>query len=232
VAKSQNVLLIQTAADDHTDLAALLQGAEIGVQRVNHPRLIGRYANGARPCVIVFDTELPPPGGMAVMQSLQEACSCGVIVLCANADSVDCILGLEMGADDVVARTRDPREIFTRIRRLMQRSAELREPANEQSRIVFTDWCLDLDRRELTHQDGHRVHLTRGEFELLAALASHQGRVMARDQLLDHISHRDWAPNDRTVDVLLNRLRHKLGEPSREPRHLVTVHGVGYVFNP
>lgn len=188
--------------------------------------------NGTRPAVIILDANMPPPGGVGILQSLQRISEFGVIVLCDKADPADCILGLEAGADDVVERNRDPREVAARVRRLLVRGRMLRDAAKGDRPITFSNWHLSLERRELTDANGERVHLTRGEFELLAALASHQGKVLSRDQLLDYISHRDWAPSDRTVDVLVNRLRHKIGENPRDPRHLITVHGVGYAFQP
>ncbi|GAA0589377.1 response regulator transcription factor [Caenispirillum bisanense] len=227
-----HVLIIGPHCGDHTDLVSLLGASDLEVALEPRPDRVGDHVNGTRPAVIVFDTDMPPPGGVGVMATLQRACEFGVIVLCPGADAADCILGLESGADDVVERDRDPREVAARIRRLLVRGQALRDAAQGADDIVFSDWRLSLERRDLRATDGTRVHLTRGEFELLAALATRQGKVMSRDQLLDHISHRDWAPSDRTVDVLINRLRHKIGENPREPRHLVTVHGVGYVFNP
>lgn len=229
---SQSVLLVQSPASNYASLVPLFEGAGIVVHKVEKPQQVQRFVNGHRPSVIIFDTTSPLASILSTIQLLHASCDCGVIVLCSHADPVDCILGLEMGADDVIPRERDPREIVARARRLMTRANELREETTGRGHIVFSSWKLDLDRRELTHSDGRRVHLTRGEFDLLAALASHDGKVMERDQLLDHISQREWAPSDRTVDVLINRLRHKIGEDPREPRHLVTVHGVGYVFNP
>lgn len=231
-AHSQSVLLVQSSSALHSGLTALFQGAGITVHRVEKPDHVQRRVNGHRPSVILFDTDLPMTSILTTIQTLNTLSSCGVVVLCPVADPIDCILGLEMGADDVIPRDRDAREIVARIRRLITRAEELRQPEQGRGNITFSSWTLDLDRRDLTHADGRRVHLTRGEFDLLAALATHDGKVMERDQLLDHISQREWAPNDRTVDVLINRLRHKIGEDPREPRHLVTVHGVGYVFNP
>lgn len=226
-----SVLITGRHCRDHQALIALLDNGDFEVKlEVDAERAADRI-NGSRPAVIVLDTDMPPPGGAGLVATLQRASEFGVIVLCTKADATDCILGLELGADDVVERDRDPREIIARIRRLVVRGQALRSATQGQGDIVFSEWRLSVDRRELLDAAGDRVHLTRGEFDLLAALASHQGKVMSRDQLLDHISHREWAPSDRTVDVLVNRLRHKIGDSPREPRHLVTVHGVGYVFS-
>jgi len=225
-----HVLFISAGAAPDPKLVALFEGAGMSVATVPTPTQAAHRFNGYRPSLIIFDTELPPHDGMGCLQALHEEYDAGIIILCSNADSVACILGLEMGADDVVARGRDPREIFVRGRRLLARMAEVRAGQPPHQGAEFAGWQLDISRRQLTSPEGERIRLTRGEFELLAALATNSGQVMSRDTLLDHISHREWAPTDRTVDVLVNRLRRKLGEDPRDPRHIVTVHGVGYVL--
>jgi two-component system torCAD operon response regulator TorR len=170
---------------------------------------------------------------MEALKVIHDQCPlAGIIILTSVADSLACILGLEMGADDVVERTRDPREVLARGKRLLTRLAEVRDRdrEGEHQEIHFSGWALDLEKREMLSPSGEALRLTRGEFELIAALAAHPGQVMSRDSLLDHVSHREWAPADRTVDVLVNRLRRKMGEDPKEPRHIVTVHGVGYVL--
>ncbi|MFC2990580.1 MULTISPECIES: winged helix-turn-helix domain-containing protein [Halomonas] len=226
-----SILITGQNCHDHQDLIVLLGNCDLDVKLEPDAEHSADHINGSRPAVIVLDTNMPPPGGNNLVATLSRASTYGVIVLCTKADATDCILGLELGADDVVDRHRDPREIAARIRRLMVRGQTLLSVTQGQSDIVFSDWRLSVERRELLDARGNRVHLTRGEFDLLAALACHQGKVMSRDQLLDHISHREWASSDRTVDVLVNRLRHKIGDSPREPRHLVTVHGVGYAFS-
>lgn len=197
-----------------------------GVEDALHPR------NGQRPNLILYNTEMPPPGGFAQFQALRRTSEGGLIVLCHKADSLACILGLEMGADDVVDRTRDPREIFARGKRLLSRLRDRPQGAPSHRVLTFAGWHLDTAGHSLTDPDGNGVHLTRGEFALLAALADSAGQVLSRDSLLDHVSHREWAPTDRTVDVLVNRLRRKLGDDPRDPRIITTVHGVGYMLAP
>lgn len=224
------ILITGRSCHDHQDLITLLESSDLDVKLEPNTEHAADHINGSRPAVIVLDTSMPPPGGIDLVATLHRMSEFGVIVLCANADPTDCILGLELGADDVVERHRDPREIAARIRRMVIRGQTLSSRLG-QCDIVFSDWRLSVDRRELLDAEGDRVYLTRGEFDLLATLASQEGKVMSRDKLLDHISHREWAPSDRTVDVLVNRVRHKIGDSPREPRHLVTVHGVGYVFS-
>jgi len=227
-----HVLFIVPDGHPNPALVSLFRDGGMSVSAVARPDQVRQRQNGTRPNLILFDTEMPPPNGMGALQGLHDDYDAGLIVLCSKADSLACILGLEMGADDVVERDRDPREIFARGKRLLLRLTEARSASGTHRAITFAGWRLDVDGRQLTGPDGGGVRLTRGEFDLLAALAGSPGQVMSRDTLLDHISHREWAPNDRTVDVLINRLRRKLNEDPREPRHIITVHGIGYVLQP
>jgi len=237
-----HVLFIVPNGHPNPALVSVFRDGGMSVSAMARPDQVGPRQNGTRPNqiwpnliwpnLILFDTEIPPPAGMGALQGLHDDYDAGLIVLCGKADSLACILGLEMGADDVVERNRDPREIFARGKRLLLRLEEARSASGTHRAISFAGWRLDVNCRQLTDPDGGSVRLTRGEFNLLAALAGSPGQVMSRDTLLDRISHREWAPNDRTVDVLINRLRRKLNEDPREPRHIVTVHGIGYVLQP
>lgn len=227
-----NVLVIDPQKTVGQDLMSLFRDGGMTVSQASGVDEALRPRNGQRPSLILYDTEMPPPGGMAEFQALRKTSDAGLIVLCRKADSLACILGLEMGADDVIDRARDPREIFARGKRLLTR-LEDRASGPPRARILsFAGWRLDTAGHGLTDPDGETVRLTRGEFALLSALAGNTGQVLSRDALLDHVSHREWAPTDRTVDVLINRLRRKLGDDPRDPRIITTVHGVGYMLNP
>jgi len=227
-----NVLVIDPQKTVGQDLLALFREGGMAVSSTQGVDEAMRPRNGQRPNLILYDTEMPPPGGLAEFQALRKTCEGGLIVLCHNADSLACILGLEMGADDVIDRERDPREIFARGKRLLWRLRDRPQGGQFPRVLTFAGWHLDTAGHGLTDPDGNAVHLTRGEFALLSALAGSAGQVLSRDALLDHVSHREWAPTDRTVDVLVNRLRRKLGDDPRDPRIITTVHGVGYMLNP
>ncbi|MCF8481907.1 MAG: winged helix-turn-helix domain-containing protein [Rhodospirillum sp.] len=237
-----HLLYIREDAPPPPALATVFERSGFSLSHVAEPERIGRVnggnghghgvnGHGVSPSLVIFDTDLPPPGGMEALKVIHDQCpQAGIIILTAVADSVACILGLEMGADDVVERTRDPREVLARGKRLLTRLSEARDWEMDRHDVQFSGWVLDLNQRDLLSPKGESLRLTRGEFELLAALAAHPGQVMSRDALLDHVSHREWAPADRTVDVLVNRVRRKMGEDPKDPRHIVTVHGVGYVL--
>ncbi|MCP5371357.1 MAG: response regulator [Hyphomicrobiales bacterium] len=180
--------------------------------------------------LVLLDINLPGDDGLSLLREIRRQSEVGVIMVTGVSDEVDRIVALEMGADDYVTKPFNTRELLARARNLIRRTEAARAVRADDPVKRFAGWELDLPRRRLTSPAGHEVRLTRGEFELLAALVSNPGRVLTRDNLLDHVSHRDWAPNDRSVDVLIGRVRRKIEQDPKLPRLIVTVHGIGYVF--
>ncbi len=180
--------------------------------------------------LVMLDIRLPDDDGLTLLREIRQRSEVGVIMVTSKSDDVDRVVALEMGADDYVLKPFNPRELLARAKNLLHRTAAARL-ADTESRIKrFSGWTLDLDMRRLKSADGEDQHLTRGEFELLSAFASQPGRVLSRDNLLDHLNSREWAPSDRTVDVLIGRIRRKIEIDPKNPSLIVTVHGVGYVF--
>jgi len=153
-----------------------------------------------------------------------------VIMVTGKAEEVDRIVALEMGADDYVIKPFNKRELFARSKNLLRRTLSARAVKSDQPIKHFFGWTLSIPRRTLISPMGEDVHLTRFEFELLASLSNNPGRVMSRDSLIDHVSGRDRAPSDRTIDVLIGRLRRKIEIDPTRPRIIMTVQGVGYVL--
>ena len=185
--------------------------------------------------LVVLDLRLQAgEDGLSLARQLREESDIALIMLTGRGDWVDKVVGLEVGADDYITKPFEPRELIARIRSVLRRAAHSRSnvAASENGKeiIRFSGWALDLDRRVLTSNSGVAVELTSYEFELLAVLASRQGRVLSRGQILELVANRRWDPDDRSIDVLIGKLRHKLGENSRYPRLIKTVRGVGYMF--
>ena len=180
--------------------------------------------------LVLLDIRLPGEDGLSIMRELRACSDLPVIFVTGRSDEIDRVIGLELGADDYVTKPFSPRELLARVRTVLRRTADGARP--ERSNLVrrFAGWTFDLSQRTLLSAEGQDVRLTRGEFELLAALVRHPGQVLSRDALLDEISHRDGAPNDRTVDVLIARLRRKIEADPATPHLIVTEHGVGYRF--
>ena len=186
--------------------------------------------------LVILDLTFPyGEDGLTLARGLRARWDMPLLMLSAKCETVDKIVCLEIGADDYLTKPFEPRELLARIRALLRRARGMvrvaaAAPAASATRIAFGPWRLDLDRRELTGPDGGRVDLTAHEFRLLAALAERPGRVMSRDQMLDLVASRQWAPFDRSVDVMIGKLRRKLDDGGG---HLIkTVRGEGYVFTP
>ena len=154
-----------------------------------------------------------------------------VIMVTGKADPTDKVLGLELGADDYVTKPFKERELLARVRSVLRRASG-NSPASEvaPSRTIacFTGWQLDVPAQELTSPDGTQVILTTREFHMLAALVEHAPRVLSRDALVEMLAGRDWTPIDRSIDVLIGKLREKLGDDADQPRLIETIRAVGY----
>ncbi len=183
--------------------------------------------------LILLDINLPDDDGFSLLREIRRQSEIGVIMVTGKNEDVDRIVALELGADDYVVKPFNMRELFARAKNLLRRTAAiraLRQSRQEDTAIEFAGWTLNLARRTLTSPAGDGVRLTPFEFELLAALARSPGCVLNRDQLIDRVGGRGRAPNDRTIDVLIGRLRRKMEPQPKEPRLIVTVQGAGYVL--
>lgn len=180
--------------------------------------------------LILLDISLPDEDGFSLLREVRRQSEVGVIMVTGKAEDVDRIVALEMGADDYVVKPFNMRELFARTKNLLRRTQLAHVVRKDETVKRFSGWTLNIPRRTLISPTGEDVRLTMFEFELLAALCQNAGRVMTRDSLMDHVSGRDRAANDRTIDVLVGRLRRKLEATPADPRIIVTVQGVGYVL--
>ncbi len=186
--------------------------------------------------LIVLDLMLPGEDGLTLCRSLRTEIDVPVIMLTARGEEVDRIIGLEMGADDYLAKPFSARELLARINAVLRRAGgrggglATASTDGGAGRVRFAGWRLDLDSRTLVAPDGVLVDLSAGEYGLLAAFVSHPQRVLSRDQLLDLARGRDAQPFDRSIDVQVSRLRRKLEDDPRTPRLIKTVRGGGYMF--
>ncbi|HEV8308125.1 MAG TPA: response regulator transcription factor [Methylomirabilota bacterium] len=185
--------------------------------------------------VVLLDVMLPGADGLEVCRRIRaapELQAIPVVMLTAKGDDVDRIVGLELGADDYLAKPFNPRELLARIRAVLRRAAGPGAPAGPgvpagPRRFRSGELAIDFDAREVT-VGGRRPVLTHYEFELLAALARAAGRVLSREQLLDALKGEAYEAFDRSIDVHISKLRAKLEVNPRAPRHIKTVRGVGY----
>lgn len=183
--------------------------------------------------LIVLDIMLPGRSGLEICQDLRSRCKTPIIMLTAVSDTTDRIVGLEVGADDYIGKPFDPRELLARIKAVLRRHeipGSAPPPRSPSSRVYrFAGWMLDVERRRLADPQGVRVELTQSEFNLLKALVNSKQRVLSREQLIEACGG-DWDSFDRSVDILVSRLRRKLEDNARSPGLIMTVRGGGYQF--
>jgi DNA-binding response OmpR family regulator len=184
--------------------------------------------------LVILDLMLPGEDGLQLARELRNQSEIGIIMLTGRGDTVDRIIGLEMGADDYLPKPFHLRELLARVRSVLRRVASRTGEAlaAHRVRMRFAGWTFDLASRALISPAGEEVRLTTGEFELLAAFVDHAGQVLSRDRLLDLARHREAGPFDRTIDVQVGRLRRKLEDDPRSPALIKTVRGGGYIFTP
>ncbi|NDW01505.1 response regulator [Salipiger sp. PrR002] len=187
----------------------------------------------ARPDLILLDINMPGEDGLSVLRSLQGPEAPMVIMLTAAGDVIDRVVGLEMGADDYLAKPVDLRELVSRIRAVLRRrlSAPAEAP-QERSRFRFGKAWLDLEAAKLFDEDGAEMPLTAMEFNLLKLFARNRGRVLNRDQILEGAHDRAWDPFDRSIDIRISRIRKKIEVNPAKPEVIRTVRGIGYIYDP
>jgi two-component system OmpR family response regulator len=185
----------------------------------------------ARIDLVVLDLMLPGEDGLSLCRRLRVASTLPIIMLTAVGEETDRIIGLEMGADDYLAKPFNPRELLAR-KAVLRRAGPGRSAVAPTDRVlVFDGWRLDTARRQLFTPDDMLLPLRAGEYELLLAFLDHPQRVLSRDQLLDLARGRNASPFDRSVDVQVSRLRRKIEPDPAEPTLIQTVRGGGYIFS-
>jgi two-component system phosphate regulon response regulator OmpR len=205
----------------------------------NHGYRVAQAADGAAmrkalgrevPELVLLDVRLPGEDGLALARWLRERHDVPIIMVTAAGEVIDRVVGLEVGADDYIAKPFDLRELLARIKSVLRRSSRPAPAAAR--RVPFGPCTLDLDRHQLIGRDGEEIALTGMEFDLLRAFAEHPNRVLSRDQLLTLTRNREWEPFDRSIDIRIARLRRKIEPDPENPRTLKTVRGSGYIFIP
>ncbi|PTT48875.1 response regulator [Aeromonas sp. HMWF016] len=183
--------------------------------------------------LLVLDLMMPGEDGLTLCRELRAKSSLPIIMLTAMGEETDRIIGLEMGADDYLAKPFNPRELLARIKAVMRRTQADNQPAAETLTrdLRFDRWLLDINRRELVDEDGVGLSLSTAEFDLLKVFLERPQRVLSRDQLLDLARGREAVAFDRAIDTLVSRLRRKLERDPKNPELIKTIWGGGYMFS-
>lgn len=179
--------------------------------------------------LVLLDLGLPDEDGLSLLRHLQTRWRGPVIVVSGRGDAVDRVVGLELGADDYLAKPFDLRELLARVRSVLRRAAAP-GPAPAAQCLAFAGFRLDLSSRRLTDAAGAEVALTTGEFRLLHALLQRPQQVLSRDELMSALHGREAGPYDRTIDVAVGRLRRKIESDPAAPHLIKSVRGAGYLF--
>ncbi|KPA99159.1 winged helix-turn-helix domain-containing protein [Pseudomonas asplenii] len=153
----------------------------------------------------------------------------GIILVGGRNDEAERIAALDCGADDCLGSPLNPRELLCRARNLLRR-IQPDQPADSSHLARFAEWTLDTERRRLKAFDGSETLLSHGEFQLLKVFLRNSGQTLSRDQLMEQLRNREWLPSDRSIDVLVGRLRRKLHDNPAAPELIITIHGAGYLF--
>ncbi len=222
--------------DDDTEIRSLLheylQKQGYRVTAVADGKGLRTAVATSHPDLIILDLMLPGEDGLTLCRDLRAKSAIPIIMLTARGDETDRIVGLELGADDYVAKPFSPRELLARIKSVLRRARALPEnlKTEESGLFLFAGWTLDAATRNLTSPQGVVVALSGTDFRLLKIFVDHPNRVLTRDQLIDLMLSRDAGPYDRAIDVQVSRLRQRLGDDAKEPAIIKTVRGQGYVF--
>jgi DNA-binding response OmpR family regulator len=185
----------------------------------------------SQPDLIILDLMMPGEDGLSIARRLRAGVALPVIMLSARGEDIDRIVGLEVGADDYLAKPFNPRELLARVRAVLRRKQAIVTNVGANEVVRFADFELDISAQRLT-KAGVEVNLTTAEFAILQIFTSHPNRVLSRDQLMDMLKGYDRAPFDRSIDVRVTRLRRKIEPDSTEPVYIRTVWGQGYLFSP
>jgi len=227
-----HILVVDDDPEIRTLLQSYLEKNGLRVTTVGDGHGMWLALDRSRADLIVLDLMLPGVDGLELCRMLRARSKIPIIMLTARGNEMDRVLGLEMGADDYLAKPFSARELLARIKVVLRRVRDLPvdplEDAPEQ--LSFSDWTLDTRTQYLTSPDQVVVALSQAEYRLLQVLLTHPNRALTRDQLLDLTQGREAGPFDRSIDVLIGRLRRRLGDDAKEPALIKTVRGRGYML--
>ena len=230
---THHVLVVEDDREVSALVARFLSSNDIRVSVAGNGRDVESVVRDGRIDLIVLDIMLPGEDGLSVCRRLRATSSIPIIMLTAKAEDIDRIVGLEMGADDYLTKPFNPRELLARIRSVLRRSAGgVANSASISNVLTFDGWRLDRHSRQLYNGDGARVALTGAEFDLLLVFCERPRRVLRRDRLIDLTKGRTANPFERSIDILISRLRQKMEKDPKEPVLFQTIRSGGYLFSP
>lgn len=233
----KHILVVEDEAITRAKLVGYFQHAGYRVSEAENKAQMNVVLQNHHIDLIMLDINLPDEDGLMITRNLRSHSNIGIVLVTGRTDSIDKIIGLEMGADDYVTKPFELRELLVRVKNILWRISlteqnpvgvtELEEEDDDLFR--FGQCSFDIPKRKLL-KNNVPVKLTKAEYDILVAFVANPSRVLSRDRLLNLIEHRVDAPNDRTIDVLVRRLRNKIEDNPKDPQIFTTIHGEGYLF--
>ena len=229
-----NVLVVEDDRETRALIAEYLRNNSCNVTTANDGREMLRAMTDHRVDLLILDVMLPDEDGLSLCRKVRAQSQTPIIMLTARGDDIDRILGLEMGADDYLPKPFNPRELLARITAVLRRQAAAHTASATAgaTALTFLGWRIDLRLRELRNPDGARVAMTGAEFDLLRTFCERAGRVLSRDSLLDLTQGRNAGSFERSIDVLVSRIRRKIEPDPQDATMIKTVRSGGYMFTP
>ncbi|WP_438462616.1 response regulator [Marinomonas sp. PE14-40] len=247
--RSKTVFVVDDDAEIRNLLKTYLEKHQFNVRTADSGEsFLADFEQDSAADLIILDIMLPGEDGFSVCRSLRMKSLVPVIMLTANSDEMDRIIGLEIGADDYLAKPFNPRELLARMKAIFRRIEQISVTNQDtqvdaqsdgpntksnpciQKHFRFADFCLDTLSRELSHQDGSVAALSGADYNLLMLFLNNPGTVLSRDFIAENTRGRDSAPLDRFIDVHISRLRQRLHEDARHPQLIKTIRGEGYIL--
>lgn len=225
--KPQHILVVEDDEFTRRLLAAFLEKSGFRVSEGASGHDFHAQTREGAFDLVVLDLNLPDEDGLVLTRQLRARSRVPIVMLTSRQDEADRLVGFDLGADDYVTKPCNPNELLARVRAILNRTLGT-GAAETRSAVVFHGFSLDLERHRLADPEGREISLTGGEFHLLSALAQAGGRVLSRAQLIDAVSSADDALTERSVDVLISRLRRKIEPDPQDPRLVLTVPRYGY----
>lgn len=232
-ATQQTILIVDDEAELRTVLRATLEMENYHILEAGDAESMRQIFDDEKVDLVIVDLMLPGEDGLSLTRYLKERSDVGVIILTGKGESVDLIIGLEMGADDYIAKPYNRRELIARIKSVLRRSSrKSADSIQEKNKSVvnFSGWKLDLPHHKLNGPDGSNIPLTMAEFQLLRILLEKPGQPVEREELSKQIFNKELKENSRNIDALIRRLRQKLDGDKTEGQLIKSVRGAGYTI--
>ena len=233
VSQSLNIILVEDDIEIGELISKYLSKYEVNVTVLRDGLTLDKLIETQTYDLIILDVNLPGEDGLSICRRIRSKHAIPIIFLTARSEDIDKILGLEMGADDYLVKPFNPRELLARIRAVLRRLEPNHSEfnLNNQQILTFSDWTVNLLTREVTSPEGIKISMTGGEFDLLYAFCESPNRIISRDQLITMTHGNLTGPYERSIDVLISRLRQKIEKDPKNPVFIKTVRAEGYIFS-